>query len=147
MPTTFGCPILATSLFLWLGWGSTKTVFICRIYKPSAPAGARATPSSLSSPPRHSQSSPAAYPSTLRVCHKAAAAPADCAAIPSPPVREQGKACTTSSHPACSPSASYKSPDSPCPTTPLQPARTTTNSHPSPAKKQSAHRSHSREYF
>src|ERR1019366_5706707 len=35
IPTTFGCPILATSLFLWLGWGSTKTVFICRIYSVS----------------------------------------------------------------------------------------------------------------
>src|ERR1035441_1468969 len=38
-----GRPLGTTSLFLWLGWGSTKTVFICRIYKvldssPSTPA-------------------------------------------------------------------------------------------------------------
>src|ERR1019366_4718073 len=48
MPTTFGCPILATSLFLWLGWGSTKTVFICQIYKtdplPSCPLRNRMLP-------------------------------------------------------------------------------------------------------
>jgi hypothetical protein len=57
-----GRPLGTTSLFLWLGWGCTKAVFICRIYKPSAPSKARASPSFPSSHPRHSRSSPAAYP-------------------------------------------------------------------------------------
>src|ERR1019366_3169249 len=47
MPTTFGCPILATSLFLWLGWGSTKTVFICRIYSQAETARIIAHPSGV----------------------------------------------------------------------------------------------------
>src|ERR1035441_8805900 len=147
-----GCPILESPFDSRVGLDQHVRITAnppaaAQPAKPSAPSEARASPSSLSSPPRHSRSSRAAYPSTLRACHKAATALAGYAADPSPQAREQRKACTTSSRPACSPSASYKSPDSPCPTTPPQPVRTMTNSHPSPVKKQSARRSHSREYF